>query len=205
MSKDTNKSKNKQSSELPDVTKQFLKDNQSSSKTTKSRKKKGGPYSETDRQKRRNEVYRLHFEYGYSALKISELMKINRNTINGDIQYWYSKVVKNWRASSPEFLVIKNIERLELQRTRLSEYLNNTNNLQEKLCIERMILDVESKISHTQLKLCDSMEKEHKLGTKWLNEWMKKNQHNDRYISYGELVRVPSKSYEKILGLMKKY
>jgi len=205
MSKETNKSKNKQSSELPDVTKQFLKDNQSSSKTTKSRKKKGGPYSETDRQKRRNEVYRLHFEYGYSALKISELMKINRNTINGDIQYWYSKVVKNWRASSPEGLVVKNIERLELQRTRLSEYLNNTNNLQEKLGIERMILDVESKISHTQLKLCDSMEKEHKLGTKWLNEWMEKHGHNDRYISYSDLVRVPSKSYEKIRGLMKKY
>ena len=205
MTKETNKSKNKQSSELPDVTKQFLKDNQSSSKTTKSGKKKGGPYSETDRQKRRNEVYRLHFEYGYSALKISELMKINRNTINGDIQYWYSKVVKNWRASSPKFLVIKNIERLELQRTRLSEYLNNTNNLQEKLGIERMILDVESKISHTQLKLCNSMEKEHKLGTKWLNEWMKKNERNDRYISYGDLVRVPSKSYEKIRGLMKKY
>jgi len=205
MSKETNKSKNKQSSELPDVSKQLLKDNKKSSKTTKSRKKKGGPYSETDRQKRRNEVYRLHFEYGYSALKISELMKINRNTINGDIQYWYSKVVKNWRASSPKFLVIKNIERLELQRTRLSEYLNNANNLQEKLGIERMILDVESKISHTQLKLYDSIEKGHKLGTKWLNEWMKEHGHNDRYISYGDLIQVPSKSYEKIRGLMKKY
>lgn len=203
MSKETNESKNKQSSELPAISKQFLKDNQTSRKTTKSGKKKGGPYSETDRQKRRNEVYRLHFEYGYSALKISELMKINRNTINGDIQYWYSKVVKNWRASSPEFLVVKNIERLELQRTRLSEYLNNTNNLQEKLCIERMILDVESKISHTQLKLHDSIEKTHKLGTKWLNEWMKEHGHNERYISYGDLMRVPSKSYEKIRGLMK--
>jgi len=203
MSKETNKSKNKQSSELPDITKQFLKDNQTSCKTTKSRKKKGGPYSETDRQKRRNEVYRLHFEYGYSALKISELMKINRNTINGDIQYWYSKVEKNWRASSLEFLVAKNIERLELQRTRLREYLNNTNNLQEKLGIERMILDVESKISNTLLKLCDSIEKKHKLGTKWLNEWMEKNGRNDRYISYGDLMQVPRKSYEKICGLMK--
>jgi len=49
------------------------------------------------------------------------------------------------------------------------------------------------------------MEKEHKLGTKWLNEWMEKHGHNDRYISYSDLVRVPSKSYEKIRGLMKKY
>ena len=91
------KSKNTKSSELPKVSSEFLKDNQTRCKTnSKSRKKKGGPYSKTDRQTRREEVYRLHFEYGYSALKISELMKINRNTINGDIQYWYSKVVKNW-------------------------------------------------------------------------------------------------------------
>lgn len=40
--------------------------------------------------KRQNEVYRLHFKRGYSAVKISEMMKINRNTINKDITYWYS-------------------------------------------------------------------------------------------------------------------
>ncbi len=66
-----------------------------------------------------------------------------------------------------------------------------------------MILDVESKIGHTQLKLCDSMEKVHKRGTKWLNEWMKKNNRQDRYISYGDMMRVPSKSYEKICSLIK--
>ena len=200
------KSKNTKSSKLPQVSSEFLKDNQTCCKTiSKSRKKKGGPYSKTDRQARRDEVYRLHFEYGYSALKISELMKINRNTINGDIQYWYVKVVKNWKGSSPEFLVIKHVERLELQRIRLREYLNKTKNLQEKLTIERMILDVESKIGHTQLKLCDSVEKAHKLGTKWLNEWMKENNRQERYISYGDLKRVPSKSYEKICSLMKNY
>ncbi len=42
--------------------------------------KKGGPYSKAERDRRRNEVYRLHFEYGYTARKISELMKVNRNT-----------------------------------------------------------------------------------------------------------------------------
>lgn len=83
--------------------------------------------------------------------------------------------------------------------------MNKTKNLQEKLTIERMILDVESKIGHTQLKLCDSVEKAHKLGTKWLNEWMKENNRQERYISYGDLKRVPSKSYEKICSLMKNY
>jgi len=36
--------------------------------------KKGGPYSKDEREKRQNEVFRLHFEYGYSATKIADLM-----------------------------------------------------------------------------------------------------------------------------------
>ena len=60
-----------------------------SGKSTKTKqKKKGGPYSKDEKTKRLDEVYRLHFEYGYSARKISELMRVNRNTINGDIDYW---------------------------------------------------------------------------------------------------------------------
>ena len=167
--------------------------------------KKGGPYTKKQQEKRRNEVYRLHFEFGYPALKISELMKINRNTINVDIQFWYSKVVKNWNDSSPKFFVVRNVERLELQRTRLTEELARTKSLKEKLGIERMILDVESKISQTQLKLCSSKERIHELATEWLNNWMKKNNHEKRYVSFGGVISVPSKSYEKICSLMKKW
>lgn len=197
------KKSNGKSTKLPQVSKEFLNENQKCKTNSKSEKKKGGPYSKTDRQARRTEVYRLHFEYGYSALKISELMKINRNTINGDIQYWYQKTAKNWKDTRPEFFVIRNIERLELQRTRLVEQLEKTKTFQEKLATERMILDVESRILQTQLKLSESMEKVHKLSTKWLNEWMKKNNRKDQYISYGDMMRVPSKSHEKICKLLK--
>jgi len=192
---------NKQSG-LPQISKKFIQENQTHKINAR---KKGGPYSKADRQVRRKEVYRLHFEFGYSALKISERMKINRNTINGDIQHWYSKVVKNWNDSSPKFFVVRNVERLELQRTRLVEELARTKSLKEKLGIERMILDVESKISQTQLKLCGSKEKVRELATKWLNEWMKENNYEKRYISYGDVMRAPAKSYEKICSLMKKW
>jgi len=197
------KKSNKKSTVLPQVSKEFLNENQKCETRSKLGKKKGGPYNKTDRQARRIEVYRLHFEYGYSALKISELMKINRNTINSDIQYWYQKTVKNWKDTSSEFLVARNIERLELQRTRLVEQLEKTKTFQEKLATERMILDVESRILQTQLKLSDSVEKIHKLSTKWMNEWMKKNNRKERYISYGDMIRVPSKSHEKICRLLK--
>jgi len=56
----------------------------------KSKNKKGGPYSKKDRSLRIDHVCKLHFEYGYSAKKISELMEVNRNTINDDIKQLYS-------------------------------------------------------------------------------------------------------------------
>ena len=202
MSEQIKSSKKEETNVLPKISKGFVTGNQKFCKDIKSKNKRGGPYSQTDRIARRNEVYKLYFEYGYSAKKISELMNINRNTINGDIQFWRGTVTKNWRSSGVEFFVARHIERLELHRTRLREYLDKTNNLQEKLAIEKMILEVESKIGQTQLKLSDSMEKVHKLSTKWVNEWMEKNKHKDRYISYGDLMRVPSKSHEKIQKLL---
>lgn len=189
-------------SELPQITTDFLDENEKLCQTVPN-SKKGGPYSKQQRDKRREEVYRLCFEYGYSARKISELMKINRNTINGDVQYWYNKVVKNWNGLDPEFLVIRNIERLELQRTRLVENLHRAKNQQEKTNIERLAFDVESKILQTQLKMNASAEKAHKLATKWLNDWMKRNNLKDRYISYGDTMSVSSKTYEKIRHLLK--
>jgi len=79
-------------SELPQITSDFLDENEKLCQT-KPKSKKGGPYSKEQKEKRRNEVYRLHFDYGYSARKIAELMKINRNTINGDIDHWYSRII----------------------------------------------------------------------------------------------------------------
>ena len=60
--------------------------------------KKGGPYTKNEKMKRQNEVYKLHFEHGYSAVKISDMMRINRNTINSDINYWYSSLSKEWNS-----------------------------------------------------------------------------------------------------------
>ncbi len=196
--------KRKKSSNLPGVTQEFLRGNQKLGKIiSKSRNKKGGPYNKKDRDARRNEVNKLYFEYGYSAKKISEMMKINRNTINGDVGYLYGKIVKSVDVANATFWVMEQIERLKLQRTRLREYLDETKNLQEKLAIERMIFDVDSKIGQIEIKLLDSKERVHILATNWLNKWMEKNNKEERYISYGDVKRVPSKSYEKIRSLLK--
>ena len=67
------------SQELPNVSKEF-------------QKKYGGPYPKEQQAKRRKQVFHLHFEKGYSALKIAELLGVNRNTINEDIKALYSEM-----------------------------------------------------------------------------------------------------------------
>jgi len=118
----------------------------------KSKNKKGGPYSKKDRDSRIDEVCRLHFEYGYSASKISELMDVNRNTINSDIEQLYLTLESNWEKTTSVSLLQNHIESVLAQKRRLREALDNTEKFSEKLAIEKMILQVESKINQFQLR-----------------------------------------------------
>ena len=157
-----------------------------------------GPYSKKDKEARRNEVYRLHFEYGYSARKIADLMKVDRNTINGDLDYWYSKILKNMDIVNPEYSVIITLERMEIQRTRLREQLDKIKNNPERIAIERLIYDVDSKILHTFLKLTASAFRTHKLATEWLNDQMAKNNMNNRNLTFFDTIAVSKKAYQRI-------
>jgi len=118
----------------------------------KSKNMKGGPYSPKDRDARIDEVWRLHFEYGYSAIKISELMGVNRNTINSDIKQLYLTLEENWKKTSAVSLLQNHIESAFSQKRRLREELDNTEKISEKLAIEKMILKVDSKINQIQLR-----------------------------------------------------
>jgi len=123
-----------------------------SSSEFKSKNKKGGPYSKQDKDLRMDEVCRLHFEYGYSAKKISELMRVNRNTINSDIKQLYSTLETNWEKTSAASLLQGHVASVLAQKSRLREELDNTEKISEKLAIEKMILQVESKINQFQLR-----------------------------------------------------
>ncbi len=118
----------------------------------KSKNKKGGPYSKKDRDSRVDEVCRLHFEYGYSAKKISKLMKVNRNTINSDIKQLYLTLETNWEKTSAVSLLQSHVAAVLAQKTRLREELDNAEKISEKLAIEKIILQVESKINQFQLR-----------------------------------------------------
>ncbi len=100
-----------------------------------SQEKRGGPYSKKQRLDRQNEVLKLHFEYGYSATKIADLMKINRNTINDDINQGYEQLSKDWNKYDIDAWLMKQTKRFESQRSRLFQELEKQENSKEKLAI----------------------------------------------------------------------
>lgn len=183
------------------VSDQFIEENKELYGTKS--KKAGGPYNKSDRIKRRNEVYRLHFEYGYSAAKIAQLMQVNRNTINGDIDYWYSQVVKKWYRIDPVYSIVKQIESLEVQKSRAREELDKITNPHEKIVFERLIFDIDSKIMQIHIKLHESSAKVHELATTWLNNWMKKNKKAERYMTWFDVIKVSRKAQDRINKIIK--
>jgi len=78
---------------------------------TELEKKKGGPYTKNEQEQRRKSVRELHFEKGYSAVKISEILGINRNTINEDIKNCYMQMADEIPEQNA-FFVLKQIDRL---------------------------------------------------------------------------------------------
>jgi len=187
-----------ESQDLPSISKDFINENKSNLAQFVPKLRRAGPFSPHDREIRRNEVYRFHFEYGYSARKIAELMKINRNTINGDIQYWYAKVVNKAELMDPEYWIVRKLERLEIQRTRIREKLDKESKFENKIALERFLFDLESKILQIQLKLVDSSARHYVSSRTTFNEWLKQKGHTEQYLTLFDILRVSKDASEKI-------
>jgi len=119
---------------------------------SETQKRKGGPQTEFQRNQRLNQVCRLYFEYGYSAVKIAEMLNVNRNTVNSDIKDLHSTFQNNWENTSTVSILQNHVFSLMAQKSRLREVLDAAKNLSEKLSIEKMILQVESRLHQFQLR-----------------------------------------------------
>ena len=146
----------------------------------KSKKNGGGPFPIHARKIRRDEVFKLHFDYGYSARKIADKMKISRNTINADVNYWYSRLEKEFETSSTDACLAKIVNRLESQRSRLRENLDKATNIQEKIAIDRMVLDIDNRLIQFYLKTKTTDDAVYDLAVKRLNEWMKEKKYDHK-------------------------
>ena len=165
--------------------------------------KKGGPYTKDEQRKRRDEVYRLHFEYGYSARKIAEFLKVNRGTINRDIMQLYANIANKWRHLDPEVFVRNQVERLELQRTRLRKQLDKVESFHEKIIVEKIILDIDMKIANLQIRLVETTSNIHKRISDGINEWQKEEESGKRVFLQDMFFEVSEKAYKKLYNIYK--
>lgn len=180
------------------VSKEFLAEEQKLCQTMPRSKKNGGRYPIHIRKDRRDEVFRLHFDYGYSARKIAEMIKVNRNTVNSDIMYCYSQLEKDDHHTSPDDWIKKSLYRLETKRARLMEKLDKTAVLSESITLEKMLYEIDNKIMQTAIKVQTSRETIYDFAMNKLNNWLEENNYKERYILWGQTMRVSSDTSKKV-------
>lgn len=166
-------------------------------------RKKFAPYTKTERLKRRKEVYRLHFDLGVPAIRIADMMNVDKNTINNDIQLLYRELRKSQESIHFEDFYAQQMARIGSQRSRLMSYLEKTDTVEKKLAIERSIADIDFramaasfKISTGTLQFQDALIRE-------VNEILEDKKLNYRFSSIYEFLKVSTKG-RKIIDAWKK-
>lgn len=114
--------------------------------------KHGGPYTKNEQDERRKNVYNMYFEKGFSAIKIANELKVNRNTINQDVKFLRSGLTQKDQIK-PAIWLLEQKEHLEQQKDRLLELLEITKDFEQRLRVEKIILDIEGKITNLVIKI----------------------------------------------------
>ena len=108
--------------------------------------KNGGPYTIKEKEQRRLQVYKMHFEEKNSALTIAKTLEVNRNTINEDIKYWCAQIDSSGDTDLISSLK-RQVQRMELQRERLLDYLDEEKEVPSKIKLEKQISDIDYKLT----------------------------------------------------------
>ena len=131
------------------MTKQILENPKEQSTSAK----KGGPYTEQQKLERQNKVYHLHFEKGYSAMRIADELCVNRNTINSDIKGWYFQLADELPENEVAALFFSQLRALKYQKARLVDKLEKQNEPKIQLQYEKLISDIDYRIGQMVVKL----------------------------------------------------
>lgn len=164
--------------------------------------KKGGPYTKMERSKRRRNVIKYHFEDGYSARQIAEFLKINRHTVDEDIQYGYSQLIEELPGHNAEAWILKEVARLESQRREILVEISKAQNLTERLAIQKMIFEIDKWIAQIIVKTFQTNDHSLNIAVQALNNWASQQKLQVRYLRSRDLTRVSDKTLQKIKKLV---
>jgi hypothetical protein len=95
------------------------------------------------------------------------------------------------------------MESLEIQKSRLREELDKASDLQYKISLERLLLDVESRNIDLKFKLCNSTQRVHRRSTDIVNMWLEKKGAKTRYVNYWDTVRTTLSGRQKIDDILR--
>jgi len=155
-------------------------------------KHKFAPFTRSQRRKRRMEVYRLHFEKGIPAIRIADMMNVDRNTINNDLKILYNKAINECYPNSMTFddILQKQLVRLETQRDRLGQYLYESKDINSRITIERLISDIDFRLLGVIEKLNQNIVRFWDEVIKQINKLAQNEKMKTRYTSPFELNRI---------------
>jgi hypothetical protein len=166
---------------------------------------KHSPFTKIQRKERRNEVYKLHFEHGIPATRIAVLMKVDRNTINNDLKILYKKAIRDHNSDmSFDDVIEKQLLRLETQRDRLGLYLCDTNDINSKITIERLITDINFKVIGLMERMNQNIIHHWDAVIEHVNKIAKNEKLRTRYTSLFELYRISLDSRQDLDKLKEK-
>src|SRR5688500_1929293 len=159
-------------------------------------RQKKAPYTKIQRKERRDEVYRLHFDNGMPATRIALLMKVDRNTINNDLKILYNKAIREYNSDkSYDDIIEKQLLRLEAQRDRLGLYLCDTNDINSKITIERMMTDIDFKLIGVMDRLNQNIVQHYDAVIEQVNKIAEREKLKARFTSLFELYRIDRKAH----------
>jgi len=127
-----------------------------SKQISKEKNKNGGPYTRKQQEERRIQVCHLHFEENMSAVKIAELLDVHRNTINEDIRFWHLQYANELKPQEMTSKMKKQIQRMEIQRDRFLEYMEEAKTLEEKIKVEKAISDIDNRLGQLYSRMIAS-------------------------------------------------
>lgn len=82
--------------------------------------------------------------------------------------------------------------------TRLVEYLDKTKDISEKIPIEKLVFDIDAKITQIYQKISESTNKIYGFGLNYFNNHLKSQNQNERYLTFRGKMSVSKDAYTKI-------
>lgn len=165
--------------------------------------KRGGPYKRHEQAKRQDEVYRLHFELGYSASKISEMMHVNRKTINSDINRLHDRLHSQMHEIDLDSLIMRQLNRIEMQRQRLVLEINSVKSLSERIPMEKIVFEMDCKMLAFLIKMKWGENYVFEEIVKKLNAYSREKNLDVSWVAQGDIVGATHQTIQKIHKLVR--